>query len=80
MKIFFPLWAFPNTLYAKKGSKTPTQVNESNEKIHISSKAKIKPNTPKAMMQMLDAKPSMPSIRLIAFVINMVNRYVKGEN
>jgi hypothetical protein len=46
----------------KKGISTPTQVKASSENIHKWSKAKISPKVANATTQMLDAKPSMPSM------------------
>ena len=78
MNIFFPLSAFPNTLYIKNGINTPTQVKANKERIHMWSKRKMSPNTPRATMQILDANPSIPSIRLIALVIKTTSNMVSG--
>ena len=62
----------------KNGIKTPAQVNANKENIQSESNAKMSPNTPKAMIQMLEASPSIPSIKLIALVMKTTSYRVKG--
>ena len=57
---------------------TPTLMNANKVYIHSPSKAKVTPSIPKATMQRPEAKPSIPSIRLMALVMKTVSSRVSG--